>query len=72
MYVAKVRAGFVPAVRRQVYEKLQALIMDDCPFAKLPEKSKSRWGESLNAEKMKKCIWLTPKFTAQIEFVERT
>jgi DNA ligase D-like protein (predicted ligase) len=72
MYVARVRAGFVPASRRELFAKLQPLQIATCPFANLPERGKSRWGESLNAEKMKKCVWVNPTLTAKIEFLERT
>jgi len=37
-----------------------------------PKKSRGQWGESLNAETMKKCIWVRPKIVARIEFLERT
>ena len=38
----------------------------------LPERGRARWGESLNAEKMKTCVWVKPELKAQIEFLERT
>ena len=38
----------------------------------LPETRISRWGEGLTAEGMKNCVWLRPKFVAQIEFLEWT
>jgi len=42
------------------------------PFVNLPDSHESRWGESLTAEKLKKCIWLRPEAVAQIEFLEWT
>ena len=42
------------------------------PFANLPDKHKSRWGDELTAEKMKKCVWLRPEAVAQVEFLEWT
>ena len=72
MYVARVRAGLVPASRRKIFQKLQPLIVKTCPFVNLPETGRSRWGESLTAEKMKHCVWVKPKLTARIEFLERT
>jgi bifunctional non-homologous end joining protein LigD len=72
MYVARARNGFVPASRRQVFSKLKHLVMPSCPFVNLPETRRSRFGEELNAEKMKKAIWLRPKAVAQIEFLEWT
>ncbi len=72
MYVARTRNGFVPASRRQVFSKLKHLVTPTCPFANLPETRRSRFGEELNAEKMKKAVWLTPEAVAQMEFLEWT
>ena len=72
MYVARTRNGFVPASRRQVFSKLKHLVAPSCPFVNLPETRRSRFGEELNAEKMKKAIWLKPEAVAQIEFLEWT
>jgi DNA ligase D-like protein (predicted ligase) len=72
MYVARTRNGFVPASRRQVFSKLKHLVTPNCPFANLPDTRRSRFGEVLNAEKMKKAIWLKPEAVAQIEFLEWT
>jgi DNA ligase D-like protein (predicted ligase) len=72
MYVARTRNGFVPASRRQVFSKLRHLVTPACPFVNLPETRRSRFGEELNAEKMKKAVWLKPEAVAQIEFLEWT
>jgi DNA ligase D-like protein (predicted ligase) len=72
IYVGRVRNGFVPASRRQVFEKVQPLVIPNCPFVNLPETRPSRWGEGLTAERMKKCVWVQPKLVAQIEFLEWT
>jgi len=72
IYVARVRNGFVPASRRQMFEKLRPLVIPECPFINLPEKHRSRWGEGLTAKDMKKCVWLRPELVSQIEFLEWT
>jgi len=72
MYVARTRNGFVPASRRQVFAKLKHLVTASCPFVNLPETRRPRFGEELNAEKMKKAVWLRPEAVAQIEFLEWT
>ena len=72
IYVARVRNGFVPASRRQVFEKLRALAVPDCPFANLPETYKGRWGDGLTANDMEKCVWVRPELVVQIEFLEWT
>jgi DNA ligase D-like protein (predicted ligase) len=72
MYVARVRNGFVPALRRQVFERIRHLTSPAMPFANLPDTHKSRWGDELTAEKMKECVWLRPETVAQIEFLQWT
>jgi len=49
-----------------VYEKLKPLVTDKCPFVNLPETGRARWGEILDEEKMKKCVWVRLKLVAVI------
>ena len=72
IFVAKVKDGFVPRVRDEIFPALKTLQVAHCPFANLPEKKASRWGESLTAEKMKQCRWVKPKLVCQVAFVEWT
>ena len=72
IYVARVRNGFVPASRRQVFARLKPLIISKCPFVNLPERHKGRWGEGLTAADMEKCVWVRPEIVARIEFLEWT
>jgi bifunctional non-homologous end joining protein LigD len=69
-FVAKVRNGFVPQLRREVYGKFKGLEVESCPFINLPEKRRTQW--ALTAEEMKSCMWLRPELVAQIEFAEWT
>src|SRR5262245_41467572 len=70
IYVAKVRNGFVPQVRRDVARRFKGLEISVCPFANLPEKKRTMW--ALTKEEMKNCVWLRPELVAQIEFAEWT
>jgi ATP-dependent DNA ligase len=72
MFAGRVRAGFVPASRREVFAQIKGLKAAKCPFANLPEVSEGRWGQGLTAEKMKGCVWLKPKAVARIDFAEWT
>ena len=47
LYVAKVRAGFTPALRDSVFKRFHGLEVDRCPFRNLPESHKDQWGEGL-------------------------
>jgi bifunctional non-homologous end joining protein LigD len=53
-------------------KRLRPLQTETCPFANLPEKRNSRWGQGLIAAKMKECRWLRPALVGQFEFVEWT
>jgi DNA ligase D-like protein (predicted ligase) len=72
IYSARVRAGFVPATRRQVFEQIKGLRASKCPFVNLPEAGDGRWGQGLTAEKMKRCVWLKPEAVVRIDFREWT
>jgi DNA ligase D-like protein (predicted ligase) len=72
MFAGRVRAGFVPATRREVFAKLKDLKIAECPFANLPEREPGRWGQGLTAEKMKACTWVKPTTVVRIEFAEWT
>jgi DNA ligase D-like protein (predicted ligase) len=71
-YAARVRAGFVPLTRRQIFERIKPLETAKCPFVNLPEKDAGRWGQGLTAEKMKECVWVKPRIVAEIGFLEWT
>jgi bifunctional non-homologous end joining protein LigD len=72
MFAGRVRAGFVPATRRDVFAKLRGLKITQCPFANLPEKEPGRWGQGLTAEKMQQCFWVKAEIIVRIDFAEWT
>jgi bifunctional non-homologous end joining protein LigD len=51
-FASKVRAGFVPHTRRELFAKLARLQTKDCPFVDLPTTGGSRWGSGISAEDM--------------------
>lgn len=71
-FASRVRAGFVPATRREVFAKIKSLKIDRCPFVNLPEKNAGRFGQGLTAEKMKGCFWVRPKIVVRVDFLEWT
>ena len=72
IYVARVRNGFVPALRAKVFEHFKGLEIKDCPFSNLPQRDKGRWGQGLTADKMAECRWLRPELVAQFEYADWT
>jgi DNA ligase D-like protein (predicted ligase) len=72
IYAGRVRAGFVPASRREVFAQIKDLKTTVCPFSNLPETAAGRWGQGLTAAKMKECVWLKPSAVARVDFLEWT
>ena len=70
IFVAKVRNGYVPRVRNQIYKAMVPLYIEQCPFVNLPEKR--RTVNAITKAEMKNCQWLKPELVAQINFVEWT
>ena len=68
----KVRNGFTPHIRAEVYERLRPLVTPKCPFANLPTSRTSHWGEGITAEEMTVLRWVKPLLVAEISFVEWT
>jgi bifunctional non-homologous end joining protein LigD len=71
-FAGKVRAGFTPHVRREVFAQLAPLHASRCPFVDLPNSKTSHWGAGVTPEQMSEMQWLKPKLVAQIRFVEWT
>jgi bifunctional non-homologous end joining protein LigD len=72
MFVARVKNGFVPRLREEIFARFKKLQTEKCPFVNLPEKSGARRGDALTAEKMKECRWLKPKLVCRVSVVEWT
>jgi DNA ligase D-like protein (predicted ligase) len=71
-FAGKVRAGFTPQLRREVFVHLAPLQAATCPFVDLPNSKTSHWGGGVTPEQMAEMQWVTPKLVAQIRFVEWT
>jgi ATP-dependent DNA ligase len=46
-FVAKVRNGFMPEIRREIFKQIKPLVTVKCPFVNLPELKSRRWGAGL-------------------------
>jgi hypothetical protein len=58
--------------KNKVKDQLGTGLVQVKRYARQHLSGRSRWGESLTAEKMKQCVWVEPKLTARIGFLERT
>jgi bifunctional non-homologous end joining protein LigD len=71
-FAGKVRAGFTPHIRRDVFARLVPFHQARCPFANLPNSRTSHWGAGVTLEEMAEMQWVRPALVAQIRFVEWT
>jgi bifunctional non-homologous end joining protein LigD len=72
MCAGKVRNGFTPALRAQVFDALRSLETPRVPFANLPSSKSSHWGEGITLEEMSVIHWLKPVLVAEVSFAEWT
>ena len=68
----KVRSGFTPHLRAQVFERIRGLQSARCPFANLPSTRSGHWGEGITAEEMHALRWVKPLQVAEVSFAEWT
>lgn len=73
MYCAKLRNGFVPRVREEIFAELQRIGTGACPFANLPEpRSAAAAAVRMTAAKMRECRWVKPELVCQASFASWT
>jgi DNA ligase D-like protein (predicted ligase) len=73
LYAGKVRAGFTPRTRGEVFEQIREHPVSRCPFVNLPNSTgKSHWGEGITAEDMIALRWVKPRVVIEVGFTEWT
>ena len=63
-FAGKVRAGFVPHLRREVFKALKLHHVDECPFVDLPNSKASRWRGGVTADELREMQWVRPELVA--------
>jgi bifunctional non-homologous end joining protein LigD len=71
-FAGKVRNGYTPALRAQLWATLKTLRTGKYPFADKPVRRQSHWGEGLTTEDMTTLRWLEPVIVAEVGYVEWT
>jgi ATP-dependent DNA ligase len=74
-YAGKVRAGFTPLLRAEVFRRLKPLRTSSCPFVNLPNSAgkTSHWGEGITVEEMETLVaWVKPAVVVEVAFTEWT
>ena len=72
-YAAKLRAGFTPHTKAEVFRRIADNGARSCPFVNLPNSSGGgHWGEGITQEDMAKLKWVKPTLVVDAAFVEWT
>ena len=69
-FVGKVRNGFVPLLRRDVYRRFTSITAKKSPFVDLLENRQPP--PAITSGEMQNCQWLKPLLVAQVEFTSWT
>jgi bifunctional non-homologous end joining protein LigD len=71
-FAGKVRTGFTPPSRADVFRRIASDETPRCPFVNLPSSATSHWGEGITEEEMTKLRWVEPRHVVEVSFVEWT
>jgi bifunctional non-homologous end joining protein LigD len=71
-YAGKVRSGFTPHLRAELFAQMRPLESRRCPFANLPTGGSSHWGEGITTDEMRLLRWIKPRLVVEVSFAEWT
>jgi len=71
-FAGRVGTGFSDKLLRSLFDGLQKIRVERCPFSNLPAPGRNRWDQGLTAAEMKRCHWVTPEMICQVKFTEWT
>lgn len=66
VYAGKVRQKLNRYNRRELFAALEPLVVEQCPFANLPNSTSSHFGEAVTAEDMLSYRWVKPVIVCQV------
>ena len=70
LYAGRVGTGFSERALAALYDGMQKIKRETCPFVNLPEKSRGRFGQGITPAMMRRCTWVEPVLVAQVKFTE--
>jgi bifunctional non-homologous end joining protein LigD len=71
-FAGRVGTGFSEKLLRSLFDDLQKIRFENCPFNNLPAPGRNRWDQGLTATEMKRCRWVKPTMVCQVKFTEWT
>jgi bifunctional non-homologous end joining protein LigD len=71
-FAGRAGTGFSEKLLRALFDDLQKIRVESCPFSDLPAPGRYRWDQGLTAAEMKRCRWVKPSMVCQVKFTEWT
>jgi bifunctional non-homologous end joining protein LigD len=71
-FAGRVGTGFSEKVLRSLFDDLQKIRVESCPFSNLPAPGRNRWDQGLTAAEMRRCRWVKPAMVCQVKYTEWT
>jgi bifunctional non-homologous end joining protein LigD len=71
-FAGRVGTGYSEKLLRSLFDALQKIRVESCPFSNLPAPGRSRWDQGLTAAEMKRCHWVGPVMICQVKSTEWT
>jgi bifunctional non-homologous end joining protein LigD len=71
-FAGRVGTGFSAKLLRSLFDGLQKIRVETCPFSNLPALGRNRWDQGLTAAEMRRCRWVKPAMVCQVKFTEWT
>ena len=68
LFAGRVGTGFSERALAALYDGMQKINRETCPFVNLPEKRRGRFGQGITPAMMKRSVWVEPVLVAQIKF----
>jgi bifunctional non-homologous end joining protein LigD len=69
-FAGRVGTGFSEKLLRSLFDDLQKICVENCPFSNLAALGRNRWDQGLTAAEMKRCRWVKPVMVCQVKFTE--
>jgi bifunctional non-homologous end joining protein LigD len=71
-FAGRAGTGFSEKLLRSLFDDLQKIRVESCPFSDLPAPGRSCWDQGLTAAEMKRCRWVKSPMVCQVKFTEWT
>jgi bifunctional non-homologous end joining protein LigD len=71
-FAGRVGTGFSDKLLRSLFDDLQKIRVESCPFSNLPAPGRNPWDQGLTAAEMKRCRWVKPAMVCQVRYTEFT